>query len=425
MRFGFAPMICRRRTSISRWCSWRIGLPSSNPTSSMSGGCKPGTWPTIFLSSSRTRRTAGIGSSAAFNCCAMTACATTPTRPCFTAISRGCFNIRSAKISMTPTCATSSVWPRSFKMCWGDGPIFKELLHPTTPEARERVRKLREVYKMDPAIVQKVDEEYGPLDWRLPDAHAIYWAEIGRLNAKPEDQETLRRSIYQSMQQATFRGGALSSSITNVTEQNFLLWPNLDLVPKVNAAYEKMIAEEVRNPHGFQQNMQTAHKNFLKQAIYLLYEDNREKQAAYWFKYLNTIYPNAFVGKEAHITLENFAISQIIEDNGETDMSKVSASIMGMIHRSFFYLIADNDDKAYNYRNLAQRIWNHYHAKTEGVSEQRLALKPFPEMYRFVLDRELNPTNGILSAQGAALLRTKLGLRAGEMAPPPSAPAKP
>ncbi|HZM04423.1 MAG TPA: hypothetical protein VFC44_15580 [Candidatus Saccharimonadales bacterium] len=314
---------------------------------------------------------------------------------------------------------------QEFQDVLGGRPDFKELLHPTTPEARERVRKLREVYKMDPAIVQKVDEEYGPLDWRLPDAHAIYWAEMGRLNAKPEDQETLRRSIYQSMQQATFRGGALSSSITNVTEQNFLLWPNLDLVPKVNAAYEKMIAEEVRNPHGFQQNMQTAHKNFLKQAIYLLYEDNREKQAAYWFKYLNTIYPNAFVGKEAHITLENFAISQIIEDNGETDMSKVSASIMGMIHRSFFYLIADNDDKAYNYRNLAQRIWNHYHAKTEGVSEQRLALKPFPEMYRFVLDRELNPTNGILSAQGAALLRTKLGLRAGEMAPPPSAPAKP
>ena len=34
---------------------------------------------------------------------------------------------------------------------------------------------------MDPKVVQKVDQEYGPFDWRLPYAHAIYWAEAYRL----------------------------------------------------------------------------------------------------------------------------------------------------------------------------------------------------------------------------------------------------
>jgi hypothetical protein len=90
----------------------------------------------------------------------------------------------------------------------GGRPDFKQLLNPTTPEWKERVRKLREVYKMDPKIVQQVDEEYGPFDWRLPDAHAVYWAEVGRIHGRPEEQETLRRSVYQSLQAMGIRGGA-------------------------------------------------------------------------------------------------------------------------------------------------------------------------------------------------------------------------
>jgi len=46
------------------------------------------------------------------------------------------------------------------------------------------------------------------------------------------DNDTLRRSVFQSQRMAMFRGGALSPSVTNVTEQNFMLWPNLDLIPR-------------------------------------------------------------------------------------------------------------------------------------------------------------------------------------------------
>jgi hypothetical protein len=36
-----------------------------------------------------------------------------------------------------------------------------------------------------PALMKTVDERYGPLDWRLPEAHALYWAERGRRLTKP------------------------------------------------------------------------------------------------------------------------------------------------------------------------------------------------------------------------------------------------
>ena len=307
-------------------------------------------------------------------------------------------------------------WAQEMEGVLGNRPDFNELLNPTTPEARERVRKLREVYKMDPKIVQQVDQEYGPFDWRLPDAHAVYWAEMGRIYAKQEDQETLRRSIYQSLQQMMFRGGALDSSValSNVTEQTLMLWPNLDQIPTMNAAYEKMIAEEVKNPHGFLQNMQTAHKNFVKQAIPFLYVAGHEKQAQYWYNYVKSLYPNAFVAKEAGMTMEDYAVSQITEDIGETDMNKVMSSILGMFYNQFKCLILDNNDQAANYQNMAKKIWTHYHEKTVS-SKERLSLKPLGELQQFALKNTLDQLDQN-SPRAAAVLRTKLNL------PPPQAP---
>jgi hypothetical protein len=313
-------------------------------------------------------------------------------------------------------------WAQMMQEVLGGRPDFKELENPTTPEWKERARQLREVYKMDPKIVEQVDKAYGPFDWRLPDAHAVYWAELGRIYGRAESQETLRRSVYQTMQQMGFRGGSLSPYITNWTRENFVLRPNLDQIPTISASYERMIAEETNNPQGLQQNMETAHKNFLKQAIYLLYEDGREKDAQHWFTHLKTIYTNAFVGKEANISLENFAVSQIITDNNETDQDKVEASILGMFDNEFLCLITDNDDQAINYDNMAKKIWKHYNDQTVGASKERLELKSIAQLRQYVLDRLMNP-NGGLSPRARAILKSKLNLPAEQPKPAPAAPA--
>ena len=247
---------------------------------------------------------------------------------------------------------------------------------------------------MDPKIVQKVDEEYGPFDWRLPDAHAVYWAELGRIYGRPEEQETLRRSVYQSLQQMGIRGGALDPSITNVTEQNFVLWPNLDQIPTISATYEKMIAEETNNPIGLQDNMERAHKNFLEQAVYLLYEAGRDKEAQAWFNYLKKTYPQALAGPQANMTMEDYAVSQIATDINEMDMNKIEASILGMFDQEFLCLIRDNDSQAANYKNMASRIWNYYKLRVRGADIRRVGLKPIAQLQQFELNRFLDPQAG-------------------------------
>jgi len=42
------------------------------------------------------------------------------------------------------------------------------------------VRSLRKYYKLDVSRMARIQTEYRPMDWRLPDAHAIYWSDLGR-----------------------------------------------------------------------------------------------------------------------------------------------------------------------------------------------------------------------------------------------------
>src|SRR6266567_3695606 len=50
-------------------------------------------------------------------------------------------------------------------------PDLDELIHPVTDDARRRLTLLTNKYKMDPVAMKEVDERYGPLEWRLPEAH--------------------------------------------------------------------------------------------------------------------------------------------------------------------------------------------------------------------------------------------------------------
>jgi hypothetical protein len=219
------------------------------------------------------------------------------------------------------------------------------------------------------------------------------------------------------------RGGALDKSITNVTAENFMLWPNLDQIPTISAVYEKMIAEETNNPMGLQQNMETAHKNFLKQAIYFLYEDGREKEAQRWFDYMKSIYTNALVGREASMSMQEFAVSQIATDINEMDMNKVQAGILGMLDQGFICLARDNDAQAQNYMNMARRIRAIYELRTKPAAKDRVALKSIAELQRFELRRLLDPQSG-LPPQVADRILTKLGLtRTGLGLPVAPAPA--
>ena len=164
-----------------------------------------------------------------------------------------------------------------------DGTNFENLVHPQTPGDEKLVQTLTNKFKIDPVFAEKVNEEYGPLDWRLAETHAIYWGALGLQKAKEHpgkvkasDLITLRRLIYQSMLQAFHHGRIIS----NPFNQSVELAPNLGLIPRLNDTYLKMYADET-DP-GQKNGILTAHRNFLSDAVYFLYENDRVADAAKW-----------------------------------------------------------------------------------------------------------------------------------------------
>jgi hypothetical protein len=301
-------------------------------------------------------------------------------------------------------------------------PDLDELIHPTTADARRRREILIKEFKMDPKFMKEVDERYGPLEWRLPAAEAIYWAAQGLKVAKEhptkvkaDDLIQLRRVIFQSMQQS-FRQGRL---VKNPFEKVFEFGPNLDIIPKVNTAYEEMYKDET-DP-GQKQGILRAQRNFLRDAVYFLYEGDRRNEAEKWYRYLGKKFPDKYLfdgntnSFPRNLTLDDYATGRAVEDVGETSQYRIKAAIEGWILKEFHDLVLGEDGHAAGARLLAQKIREKYMKKIAG-SEQRLYLPPVEETEKEILRRILDPKKG-WPFEVRAALRAKLGL------PPESAPA--
>ena len=230
---------------------------------------------------------------------------------------------------------------------------FVELIDPKTDELRARARFLREKLKLEPRFMKEVDDHYGPLEWRMPETLAVYWAYVGLrecAGTKEQDLVQLRRNIFQSMQTAVHRGRMIFPVKGSF---DFTYGPNIDVIDKANNAYEEMIAQEPNVPD----NLRNAHKNLLKTAVYFLYTYNRMKSAAEWFKYLQEKYPDALLTSEQmnirytdpkatfpQKSLDEYAIERVTEEIGDGGADRTKAVIEGYIQQSFISLAVGEDD---------------------------------------------------------------------------------
>jgi hypothetical protein len=310
-----------------------------------------------------------------------------------------------------------------------NGTNFEALINPQTAGDRTNALQLREKYKIDPAFAKKTDAEWGPLDWRLPEAHAIYWGAFGLAQAKkhpdkvnPDDLIKLRRSIYQSMLQA-FHHGRI---IRNPFNQSYELVPDLDLVSKVNDVYEKMYAEETQP--NMRDGIQKAHRYFLGDAVYLLYEDNRVAEAAEWYRCLAREYPdNALLNGDANsrpsqLTFDQYAIARVQEDVGDTSQERTTAAVEGLLMQAYYYLAIGQDDRYAGFKLMAGKIYENYQVKTADFqgANTRIILPAFADLNRTALNRLLDTQQG-MSFAARAVLRTQLGMPPETHAPPAAA----
>ena len=121
------------------------------------------------------------------------------------------------------------------------------------------------------------------------------------------------------------------------------------------------------------------------------------------------------------MTLDDYAVSRLQEELGDTSMDKTKAILEGILSTAYFNLAIGEDDQFVGLTQLAEKAWNKYTDRitVRGTgNDARIGLTDMNVIKREVLTKVLDPEKG-MSALMAAQLRTRLKLSATDYLPAP------
>jgi hypothetical protein len=167
-----------------------------------------------------------------------------------------------------------------------------------------------------------------------------------------------------------------------------------------------------------------AHRNFLRDAVYFLYENYRLKEAAKWYQVLCDKYPDKQIldgdpnSLPKTMTVDDYAVARVQSELSDTSQERTTAVVQGLLMNAYVNLAIGSDDRYQGFINLVKQIYAHYKQKTatNGKNSERNELLNYNELNRSVLHDLLDPQNGLPFA-ARAVLRTQLGMLAETNAP--------
>ena len=276
-----------------------------------------------------------------------------------------------------------------------------------------RAQILWNVYRMDPAFMLELMKEYGPLDWRLPQPHGLYWVLLGRKICKEQnldDSDVLntQRNAFNCLKELTWRGrltmidtrprrdsrDAITLEPVRVESQmqlpNVLLYQLADLryVEPLHQAYLKNIARQVTDSKTrFEANQfRDGHINYLAGAIKGLYASHRRGEAQKYYDYIRQNYkpPGA---TWQYRDVGEYVISELRADN--QPIRDLAESQVGLSMMAGYVALAVGDRAtAGESLEFARKA---YYAYQEGRQE-RLRLPPLQAYsVRIAIELMLNP----------------------------------
>lgn len=248
--------------------------------------------------------------------------------------------------------------------------------HPAAPELLTwlRGRALIEIYRMDLDAMEQLEAVHGPLDWRIPETHALYWAERGLRYAGRQDEEMIQRMIFQSLV-ALFQRGRYTVEGDLVIDL-----PDLRLFEATDAAYRRFIELQPENP-----TYRIAYENFLQDALVIFYNYQRRDRAAEIFARIREVNPEVPVDMPFSVMMEE--LSEYIAATGRRRHS-VIAIIDGLLQQGYRLELARRETEAAVLNTRAQDFWQAFMAhRVDEEFRERTGLPPLEVMRRLARDQ--------------------------------------
>ncbi|MFW5996772.1 MAG: hypothetical protein ACOCQP_02045 [Lentisphaeria bacterium] len=229
-----------------------------------------------------------------------------------------------------------------------------------------RKRWLEDVYKLDIQMMWELNRKYGELDWRLPEAHAIYWASKGLEKADENLSIQCERMIYQGLTNAFHSGRAIYVESADALQTT----QNVELVDSVDDVYQ-----ETMEKHPDNSGIKSGYEYFLKNATVALYLFGRDEKADDYYDKLR----EEFERRNYRRQLEEFVVTELAGDLEGASMDKAQAIVYGYLYRTYTALAFGDEERALRLENMARNIWHKYMDSISG-SEERRGLPPYEQM---------------------------------------------
>ena len=223
---------------------------------------------------------------------------------------------------------------------------------------------LRERYKMDPELMEEIEGAYGPLDWRVPETHAIYWAKKGIPYARTKfEQGSLTRMMYQSMA-ALMRHGRFI-----YIDGELLNLPDIELFPHVNRIFQDALGYGPQSG-----SFDDAYLNFLFDALMLSIYLQRDDQAHDIFDQIKAL----DIEKMKDQTFDSLAANLSRTPVEQLPRHRALAKIYGLLMQSAESRAAGKTELAQKLRNQAKADWESFMAVRQNPNvRKRTGLPPF------------------------------------------------
>ncbi len=243
--------------------------------------------------------------------------------------------------------------------------------------------------------MQELERIYGPLDWRAPETHALYWGWRGRLLAP--DSIGASRTVFQSLA-ALFQQGRI---IYEPRLGLLLTLPSPDSFEGAARAYEDALA---RHPGA---GVDTAYANFLSEAVFSLVRRGDRPGAAHAYARLAQRFPDA-----AGPDIEAFVARELALQVNQTTPEAAAGAVRETVRQSITWLVVGGEPEAAALLAFSRRLWDAADA-AQRASGAAAGMPPYDAICRAAQRDAIAE----LPESIAASVRDRLSALAGRPAP--------
>jgi hypothetical protein len=237
--------------------------------------------------------------------------------------------------------------------------------------AHARKRVLRTEYGMSPVLMQRYTEKFGPLDWRHPASHAVYWSHRGveraltrftDENEKNFDFVNADRITMQAIQEI-WRSGDLYFNYFEFVSGGRGFYQGVPN-PYFVESYGRM-AGEIEDRGGIFESDQRVHRsyaagyeNFLIDAAIFFYRRGQRERAEYWYREYRTFDNQNMHDTERQIQFRTMTLEDFVAYNLKDRLASPSVAVQevyGNLQGAYASLLRGERDYFENQFEYAKR----------------------------------------------------------------------